>query len=153
SHGVSPSLTPIVRTLSGTPPERITWPAAHAPPALRHAPQGSSFPSARSRTTSPRLCPVSRLDIAAARARAGGSSRVADGHGGHCTKALGLADDHEDADGEHVFTWWQAQDKARELARGKTAGGRPATVAEAIDDYERDLAARGAHASNARRAR
>jgi integrase len=79
--------------------------------------------------------------------------KVADGHGGHWTKALGLADDHEDADGEHVFTWWQAQDKARELARGKTAGGRPATVAEAIDDYERDLAARGAHASNARRAR
>jgi integrase len=80
--------------------------------------------------------------------------KVADGHGGHWTKAVGIADDHEDADGEHVLTWWQAQDKARALARGKDTGGaRPATVAEALADYEADLIARSANPYNARRAR
>src|SRR5262249_4306328 len=68
--------------------------------------------------------------------------KVADGHGGHWTKALGLADDFEDADGEHVLTWWQAQDKARALARGKDSdSGRPGTVAQALADYEPDLIA------------
>src|SRR5215831_17093196 len=79
--------------------------------------------------------------------------KVADGHGGSWTKVVGLADDHENADGEHILTWWQAQDKARTLARGKDAGGRPITVAEALADYERDLIARSASPTNARRAR
>jgi hypothetical protein len=58
------------------------------------------------------------------------------------------------ADGEHVLTWWQAQDKARSLARGNEAGGdRPVTVAEAIEDYERDLVARGGDPVNASRVR
>ena len=80
--------------------------------------------------------------------------KVADGHGGHWTKGFAIADDHEDADGEHVLSWWQAQDKARKLARGQDKdGGRPGTVAEALDDYERDLVARGAGAANVRRVR
>ena len=80
--------------------------------------------------------------------------KVADGHGGNWTKVVGIADDHEDADGEHVFSWWQAQDKARALARGKeSAGGRPGTVAEALVDYEADLIARGGSPTNARRVR
>jgi integrase len=80
--------------------------------------------------------------------------KVADGHGGHWTKVVAIADDHEDADGEHILTWWQAQDKARALARGKDAGGaRPATVSEALADYERDLLARSASPFNARRVR
>ena len=80
--------------------------------------------------------------------------KVADGHGGHWTKALGLADDFEDADGEHVLTWWRAQDKARALARGKDSdSGRPGTVAEALADYEKDLIARSASPANARRVR
>ena len=80
--------------------------------------------------------------------------KVADGHGGHWTKALGLADDFEDADGEHVLTWWQAQDKARALARGKDSDSvRPGTVAEALADYEKDLIARSASPANARRVR
>jgi integrase len=78
--------------------------------------------------------------------------KVADGHGGHWTKVVGLADDHEDTDGEHVLDFWQAQDKARKLARGKD-GARPATVDEALTDYARDLVARGANPANARRAR
>jgi integrase len=80
--------------------------------------------------------------------------KVADGSGGHWTKAVGVADDHEQANGEHVLDFWQAQDKARALARGKDdQSGRPGTVAEALADYERDLIARGANATNARRAR
>jgi integrase len=81
--------------------------------------------------------------------------RVANGHGGMWTKAIGLADDFEEADGEHVLTWWQAQDRARVLARGTdlSGAGRPATVAEALDDYGRDLATRAADPYNAGHAR
>jgi integrase len=80
--------------------------------------------------------------------------KVADGHGSAWTKVCGVADVHEDADGEHVLNFWEAQDKARALARGKDAAdGRPATLAEAVTDYERDLTARGADKENASRAR
>jgi integrase len=81
--------------------------------------------------------------------------RVADGRGGNWTKNLpGIPDDYEDADGEHVLDFWQAQDKARALARGKDAGGsRPATLSEALSDYEADLIARNANPANARRPR
>src|SRR5262249_27853104 len=41
----------------------------------------------------------------------------------------------------------------RSLARGKDAGGRPATVAEALADYEADLIARSASPANACRVR
>jgi integrase len=79
--------------------------------------------------------------------------RVADGKGGNWTKGFAIADDHENADGEHVLTFWQAQDKAKALARGSVADGRPCTVAEALDEYERDLAARGGLAGNVSRVR
>jgi integrase len=79
--------------------------------------------------------------------------RVADGKGGNWTKRVGLADDFEDADAEHVLTFWQAQDKARKLARGTDDAGRPATVGEAIDAYERDLIARDGSVANAGRIR
>jgi integrase len=75
--------------------------------------------------------------------------RVADGKGGSWTKRVGLADDFEDATGEHVLSFWQAQDKARRLARGDDQGSRPATVAEAVNAYERDLVARGGSVANA----
>ena len=59
------------------------------------------------------------------------------------TDTIALADDHEPADGATVLTFWQAQDKARVLVRGEDAGGdRPATVADALDAYERDLVTR-----------
>jgi integrase len=80
--------------------------------------------------------------------------RVADGKGGNWTKRVGLADDFEDADGEHVLTFWQAKDKARKLARrGTDDAGRPVTVKEAVDAYERDLIARGGSVANAGRIR
>jgi integrase len=70
--------------------------------------------------------------------------RCADGKGGAWTKGFALADDREDADGEHVLTFWAAQVRARELVRGKGAdAGKPITVKEALDDYGRDLTARG----------
>ena len=80
--------------------------------------------------------------------------KVSNGHGCYWTKRVGYADDHEAADREHILDWWAAQDKARALARGKDAGGgRPATVAEAIADYARDLEKRGGDKVNASRAR
>jgi len=70
--------------------------------------------------------------------------RCADGKGGAWTKGFALADDRENADGEHVLTFWTAQTRARELVRGKGAdAGKPITVQEALEDYGRDLAARG----------
>jgi integrase len=81
--------------------------------------------------------------------------RCADGKGGAWTKGFALADDREDADGEHVLTFWAAQIRARELVRGKGAdAGKPITVLEALDDYGRDLTARGgriAHVDRMRR--
>jgi integrase len=76
--------------------------------------------------------------------------RVADGRGGNWTKRVALADDHEDADGEDVLTWFGAIDKARQLARGQTdERSRPAMWSSALDDYEADLRARDAHPGNA----
>jgi hypothetical protein len=80
--------------------------------------------------------------------------RAANGKGGNWEKGFAIADDHEEADSEHVLTFWQAQDRARSLARGTDAdAGRPATVGEALDDYEADLKARGGDPGNATRAR
>src|SRR5262249_41182000 len=80
--------------------------------------------------------------------------RVADGKGGNWTKNLpGIPDDFEDANGESVIDFWQAQDKARVLARGTVESGRPVTVAEALADYERDLRAPGAVTGNLSRRR
>jgi integrase len=61
------------------------------------------------------------------------------------SKAFAIADDFEDADGERVLDFWQAVDRARELVRGgKNAdASKPATVADALDDHDRDLELRG----------
>ena len=45
--------------------------------------------------------------------------RAADGHGSYWTDAIALADDHEPPDGSRVLTFWEAQDKARVLVRGR----------------------------------
>jgi len=79
--------------------------------------------------------------------------RVADGHGGNWTKGFAVADDHEDANGSSVLDFWQAQDKARTLARGNIDDGRPCTVTEALDAYAADLKARGGLVANAFRVR
>jgi hypothetical protein len=84
---------------------------------------------------------------------------AADGKSGNWVKKFGLADDHEEANGEQVLTFWQAQEGARKLARGgKNADhehdpGRPVTVCEALDAYQADLIARGGDVHNVTRVR
>ena len=75
--------------------------------------------------------------------------RAADGKGAYWTDVIGLADDHEPADGTAVLTFWEAQDKARTLVRGTDGGDRPASVGDALDAYQRDLTTRGGQISNA----
>jgi hypothetical protein len=83
--------------------------------------------------------------------------RAADGQGGNWTKAIGTADDSDEADGKIVLDFWQAQDRARVIARADRNGdqyeGRPATVAEALDRYEADLETRGGDTGNVARVR
>jgi hypothetical protein len=84
---------------------------------------------------------------------------AADGKSGNWIKKFGVADDHEEANGEEVLTFWQAQERARKLARGgKNADhdddvGRPITVREALDAYQADLIARGGDVHNVTRVR
>ena len=42
---------------------------------------------------------------------------VGDGQGGNWTRAIGAADDFDEADGSTYLNFWQAQEKARALAR------------------------------------
>jgi integrase len=79
--------------------------------------------------------------------------RVADGNGGNWTRRIGLADDFEASDAEHVLDWWEATEAARRVARGSANTGRPATVKDAVDAYQRDLVARGGSVANAGRVR
>ena len=80
--------------------------------------------------------------------------RVADGEGGNWTKGIGTADDLDDADGNHVLDFWQAQEKARALGRDdRGESARPVTVREALDAYEADLKTRGGDRANVVRVR
>lgn len=84
-------------------------------------------------------------------------ARVADGRGGNWTKAIGVADDFDDANGGAVLNFWQAQDMARSLGRGDRLGEaaslKPATVDLALAAYEADLMTRGADIGNVARVR
>jgi hypothetical protein len=87
--------------------------------------------------------------------------RVSDGAGGNSTKAIGAADDFADADGRDVLDFWQAQDRARAIARtigkaGRSGDGndsKPSTIASALDRYEADLKIRSGDAGNVARVR
>jgi integrase len=72
----------------------------------------------------------------------------ADGKGGEWQKKVGVADDYETADGVHVLNFDQAAELGRAMARD-TPASRPGTWADALDDYEKDLATRGGNISNA----
>jgi integrase len=76
-----------------------------------------------------------------------------DGHGSTWTKAFAVADDFEEADGQHVMTFHQAGDAAKALARGKADApdSKPLTVGDALIGYEADLRNRGAHLANVTR--
>jgi integrase len=83
-------------------------------------------------------------------------ARVADGRGGHWTKAIAAADDLEDANGGTVLDFWQAQERARTLARGRSSdsdAGELLSVAQAADRYEADLRTRGGGLENVARIR
>jgi integrase len=71
--------------------------------------------------------------------------RQSDGRGGFQTKAIGSADDFDEANGEDILDFWQAQDKIKSLARPD--GVRkvsPLTVSEAFDRYIPKLRAKNA---------
>jgi integrase len=83
---------------------------------------------------------------------------AADGKSGNWVKKFGYADDHEETNGEQVLTFWEAQERARKLARGgKNAEeddpGRPVIVREALAAYQADLVARGGDVHNVSRVR
>jgi integrase len=81
--------------------------------------------------------------------------RAADGKGGYgFFKIDGAPDDVEDANGSAVLGFDQAADLVRKLARaenGDSDPAAPATVASAIEDYRKDLRARGGDEGNANR--
>ncbi len=65
---------------------------------------------------------------------------------------IGLADDHNEANGQDVFDYWQAQDRARKRAQGGRASVA-GSLGDVLDHYKRDLEARGGEVRNADRAR
>ncbi len=86
------------------------------------------------------------------------SARRFIGEGRYEEKKLGLADDVADPDGAGVLSFAQAQERARSWfsdqskadAGIETAG--PYTVADALDDYERDYVRRGGKALDRQKA-
>jgi integrase len=79
--------------------------------------------------------------------------RAADGKGGAWTQGFATADDFEDAAGD-VLDFWAAQTRARELVRGKASdASKPITVAEALEEYGRDLVIRGGGIAQVNRVR
>ncbi len=70
--------------------------------------------------------------------------RLADGQGGAKTSAVGRADDYDEADGADFLNYWQAQDRAKALARrGSDAPGfKPVTVRVAAETHLKWLTAK-----------
>jgi integrase len=61
-------------------------------------------------------------------------ARVYVGDQKYVVETVATADDYEDADGQRVLTFWQAQDRARELAGKKVYTG-PFRVQDAVKGY------------------
>src|SRR6516165_6855419 len=70
--------------------------------------------------------------------------RVANGRGGAATQAIGTADDYDTANGSDILTFWEAQDRAKSVARREngTAPKTPLTVLQAAENYLESLGAR-----------
>jgi hypothetical protein len=77
--------------------------------------------------------------------------------GADWVKKIGISDDLERAHNRHIFSYWQAVELARKIARRQPGDaeddGRPLTVSEALEAYEHDLKSRGAAVANAQRVR
>jgi integrase len=73
--------------------------------------------------------------------------RVADGRGGSWTKTIGFADDHDEADGHRFLDFWQAQERAKTVARRESGapGAQPLTVHSAAETYLDWLTAKNRH--------
>ena len=72
------------------------------------------------------------------------------------TTRIGEADDFEDANGNTILDFWQAQENARTLVRPDRArenAAKPVTVDQALAAYEADLKTRGADIGNVARVR
>jgi site-specific recombinase XerD len=69
--------------------------------------------------------------------------RIADGKGSHRTSAFGHADDYAEADGQSFLTYFQAQDRAKQLAK-QPSTVNPLTVSEATENYLNVLTAKNA---------
>ena len=67
--------------------------------------------------------------------------RTYQGGGQYKQRPIGLADDYQDADGEQILTYFQAQNRAKDRARESRNKNRPLpkrsgyTVADAVDAY------------------
>jgi len=68
----------------------------------------------------PQLAPGIFLDYRRCKGPGRWVVRAATGKGSYWCDTFSIADDNEDADGVNVLTFWQAQDRARALARGHT---------------------------------
>lgn len=68
--------------------------------------------------------------------------KIADGRGGRSITNIGYADDFDDADGEDFVTFWQAQERAKQVARKGKDKAVPLTVKAAADTYLEWLAAK-----------
>jgi integrase len=78
---------------------------------------------------------------------------AADGRGQEYLQKIGVADDHEPANGKDILNYTQAVDIARQLTQGggeAENASQPATLKGALAAYEADLKARGANTYNAR---
>jgi integrase len=104
----------------------------------------------RKKSYTARIAPGIRL---AYRRNEGAGTWSVIGGGGQWLKKIGIADDLERANGVTVLDYWQATERARDLARAKgdADGGKPITVAEALEAYAADLTARDSNPYNATR--
>jgi integrase len=76
--------------------------------------------------------------------------KASDGAGAYWTKAIAEADDFDNSDNRTILDFYQAQDRAKVLARGDAAAeAAPITIDGALTDYRRDLEARNAAVRNA----
>ena len=126
------------------------WRELSGTPRLTRAPLGASWLSGGS-PIGPQFLPAARLATGAARRAAHGLPGSGTRDGKQHYEALGAADDARDADGLTVFSFSQAQEKAREFferkARELAGHAEPAdgrlTVADALYAYFADREQRG----------
>jgi hypothetical protein len=70
--------------------------------------------------------------------------RQSDGKGGFQTRAIGYADDFNEANSEDILDFWQAQDRIRSLVQSDARKISPLRVSEAFDGYIPKLRAKNA---------